>query len=246
MDITHDPLLEKEILDRIKRKFGLQNSRVREGIHLSDLIYCVTKAYWKRMLEEAGSPIEITDEEALLFAFGLGLEKVMLEEDEEENRPEAVEVDGIRMSPDYSVLGDMFTEFKSTRISPVKETGQPKNWPSSWIKQMKGYLYAQKHGAYAHIPTHNAYRLAAAFIIPAKLGGFRFTFTDEELETFWTDMKFRQSKLAQALEQKKLPEPYAYVESGRSDDWECKRCPMQLMCETYAGQGNFIPMRDTV
>jgi hypothetical protein len=237
MEIEIDDQLEDELLERIKRKYKLF-SRKREGLHQSDLIYCITKKYWMDKFD-----MQVTNDESLFFAIGLGLEQVLLENGDEQNRPGVIELDGILMSPDYSLVFDgNLAELKSSRISlPAGAITPTKDWPSSWIKQMKAYTYAKKRGAFPdNIKRDNEYRLIVFLVIPAKIASRKFTFTDEELDKHWAWMLNRKDALEEAQRQDLPPEPYFYVESQSKDDWECQRCPAQMMCSVYYSDGKFI------
>lgn len=233
MQVSFDPGLEKEILDRVKKKFNL-NSNSREGLHLSDLTYCITRSYWKKQVGGV-----LTDNEVLLFAIGLALEKVLLEDETGDNRPEPVELDGILMSPDY-ILNGALAELKSTRIAFVKDALEPnKGWPQGWIKQMMGYSLAVKRGLVKGA-VDAPYRLAILQVIQAQVKGRSFKFLEADLEQFWADVLVRRDALVEALEKKLPPEPFAYTDSGKSDDWQCTNCAYNALCPSIYSTGLYI------
>lgn len=239
MKVEFDQEFEKEVLDRIKRKYNLF-TRHREGLHQSDLGYCITRTYWKWHSPDQPT----TDDDALLFAIGLALEEVLLENGADTHRPEPVEIDGIWISPDHALqFAHGLAELKSTRISIPDGELTPKNdWPAGWIRQMKSYTVAQHAGAWDGVELDLPYRLAVYMVIPAKLAGRKFTFTDQEINEHWQWMLYRKDALLEAQEQGKPPEPFAYVESQKRDDWECVRCPFIVMCDAMKMTGNYVPL----
>ena len=222
VDVTKDDQIVQEFLVRLKGKYG--GRQRREGIHLTDLIYCITKKFW-------GEQVDFTppDNAVLLWAIGIGLEEVLLVDDESTNRPEPKTLDGIMVSPDYILKSQGgLGELKSTRISIPKDSLEPKfGWSSGWIQQMKGYCYA--YGL-------TEYHLAVYLVIPAEIRGFTFSFTQQELDDFWAYMIDRRKRLEQSLAQRIAPEPFAYCEA-----WECKRCSALTLCEVMKDTGKFIP-----
>lgn len=232
MEVQFDPEFRAEILNRIRTKYKFTEQR--SEIHLSDLIYCITKAYWKKTVG-----IPVSDEEVLLWAIGLGLEEVLLEDGTNRNRPEPVVLNGIVLSPDH-ISGEALAELKSTRMQFSKGALEPsRGWPEGWIKQMKGYQLAAVVGV---IPGAEAdyYKLAVLQVIGAGLEARRFYFSQEELDELWAWVEKRRDVLKKALEVKRPPEPFAFTDSGRQDDWQCKNCSMQLMCIGALQLGEFV------
>jgi len=223
MDVLKDDEIRLEMLERIKAKYLGKQRRPSDGIHLTMLIYCITLAAWRNLVE-----FKATDDEALLWASGLGLEEVILEDSSGTNRPEPRVVDGIMVSPDYIMLNDArLAELKTTRMYLNKEEEPTYGWPETWKKQMMGYCvgYGVKE-----------YRLASYHLIPAKLIGRLFRFTQEELDSFWAEMMVRRVRLIEAVELKTIPEPFAY-----NAEWECKRCSALTLCEVSKQAGKYIP-----
>lgn len=218
MKIQKDQVLEAELLGRVKSKM-IGEPRPSTERHLTDLIYCITHTYWKIMLPSE----EVGDQQALYFAAGLGLEKVLLETDGATNRPEPIDYHGILMSADYvmPVAGGM-AELKTTRAN-VEKYG----WPVTWVRQMMGYAvgYGQ-----------TSYSLGVYELISAKIKGFRFEFDEEELKEFSDWLLWRKGQLEQALKRVTPPEPFAY-----NLEWECKRCPVLVLCEGVKASAAYIP-----
>lgn len=224
MEIFDNPTIEKEIISRIKQKFNLQ-VRSRQGIHLSDLIYCLTKAYWNYKYSKA----EISDDNALIFAIGLGLEKVLLEDESNPNRPLSKIVDNISLSSDYLLhIIDALGELKTTRAYYNKDNQPTKGYPMGWIKQMAGYSYAY---------NQDKYMLAVFQIISAKIIGKEFRFSKDELDKFWNEYIIpRRNILAYAKNNNQIPEPFKY-----NEPWECNNCSFKLACDAIKNTGAYTP-----
>jgi len=240
MRVEDDPEMRTEMLYRIKRKYDLFANH-REGLHHSDLTYCITRTFWKNKY-----PTSPTDHEALLFAVGLGLEEVLLEDNDVDNRPPPVELDGVIVSPDHVVaFAKGLAELKSTRIyMPKNELSPAKGWPEGWIKQMMGYKYVEsKHPVEWRglIEPSDFYRIASYHVIAAELHGRRFIFEQSELDAHWSDIIFRKNALEAAYKANLPPQPYAYVTSESRTDWQCTNCPFQMHCATHYSAGRFVP-----
>lgn len=229
MEIYNNPTMQHEIISRVKQKHNLQ-TRTRPGLHISDLIYCLTKKYWSVKQPN----VEIIDDDALMFAVGLGLERVLLEDSDIRNRPGMVSVDGIYFSADYLIkLNNTLGELKTTRASYNKDGEPSKGYPATWIRQIAGYCYA-----YGVVK----FNLAVYQVIQAKLYTKQINFTQQELDEYWSRYVIpRRDIINNALSVNLPPEPYKYNES-----WECARCPYQMMCASTMlaakhGVVNYIP-----
>ena len=222
MEIVDSPELRTEIIKRIAKKFNIGGSdeERRENIHASDLIYCLTLSYWKKMT----SKLQLhTEKKVLQFAAGLGLEEVLLEDDDSNNRPAPLEVDGIILSADYEYEGRV-GELKTTRAYFNKEGEPSKGYSKGWLKQMAAYAYAHKT---------QEYYLAVFQIIQAEIFAKKVTFEEQELLDFWNGFMLpRKKALEDALAEGKPPQPFAY-----NAMWECKNCPMSMTCETNIEKG---------
>lgn len=230
MIVEDDISIEGEMMERIKRKYRMNEKR--PGIHQSGLSYCITKTWWTKKLK---ADREVTDSEALLWAVGLGLEKVLMEDEEDTHRPLVIEIDGILMSRDYESPDSREpAELKTTRsggMTKDKPRDLTYGYSKGWIRQMLAYL---KIG-----DERLSYRMAIFLVVPAKLLGKRFTFTKEAIEQNWTWLKWRRDVLVKALERDSPPEPFKY-----NMPWECERCSQNLACTGMIQLGRFLPKAD--
>lgn len=139
MKITDNPELSRIILTHLSDLYKIRQKR--EGIHLSTLIYCLSRSYFDN---QSITPIVPTDEEVMLFALGWGLQDVLTPKD---TSSPVLEKDGIKYSPDFIFqLADWRVELKTTRMSAKK--GDNRDFPETWIEYMKGGLYITQKNTY--------------------------------------------------------------------------------------------------
>jgi hypothetical protein len=211
MQRVKNPELRRRILRYLADKYKLLT--VREGIHLSTLVYCLTRSF----LDQA-TATEPTDSEIMLFSLGLGLQDVL-------TPPDAItpvyEKDGIIYSPDFRLVLDGITcELKTTRASSNKYI---EAFPETWIEYIKGGC---------HILGIHEYELATFYM----LGNYKPPFPDidpetlifesEELEENWIYLLGRRDVYLAALEGNKPPKPKQYCK-----DWECEHCRYKTTCD---------------
>lgn len=240
MEITLDPKFREKILKKIHdREFG-----IREGIHQSDLNYCLNKSAFRRLY-----PQEDTEQETLTFSMGYATQRWLTGQGKDQ--PE-VEVDGIKVTLDC-VDGDATTpipwELKATYASsnkPVEEnvawlrqiaaqckvTGTTEailtrlctmgNWTWVWNRDPKPAKLQQLEEEYgehwADHPTLQAYHIR---------------FTPEEIRDIWAWYLGRRALFVRVL-QTGIPLPKA-IALPRGQEYECERCKYKLECER--GQG---------
>ena len=133
MKVEADSALRTAALDLLRSEYQLGEER--PGIHQSALSYCLTKTFWAQ-----DEPIPPSDEEAILFSIGFGMERVLLRP--AEDMPEAFEVDGITLSLDSLQAFDIPVDLKSTRMRAAgrKDAGGFQI-PEGWKRQFMAYRY---------------------------------------------------------------------------------------------------------
>jgi len=215
MQIVEDHLSVKAAYEHLDKLYHI--SQPREGIHLSTVIYCLTRSYYDLTLDDVAP----TPQEVLLFALGYGLQDILTPE---KAVLEVVEKDGIFYSPDYKLkLGDTHDlyELKTTRMSAKK--GDEHEFPETWIEYMKGGCFIQ---------NVNEYRLVVLYMMGdwkppfPSIKGYNFTFTDEELIDNWGYIMERKVMLEASLLSKSPPTPRAWCK-----DWECSHCRYKVLCD---------------
>jgi len=209
-----NPELDRIILDSLAEKYKLLEPR--EGIHLSSLNYCLTKAYL-----DLKAFIEPTDTELLLFATGYGLQEVMTHsstatplyvKDEVTYRPDGV--------IPISITGiERLVEMKSTRAG-VKRY-QEGGLPDTWITYMMGG---------ACIRGKDSYDLAVIYLAErptAKIISETIYFEQEELEENWRWIISRRDLYKNALATETVPTPFTTVAK-----WACENCRYRMLCDS--------------
>jgi hypothetical protein len=217
MKRTVNPELDRIILDALAKRYKLNEKR--EGIHLSTLVYCLTKAYL-----DLRSPIEPTDAELLLFATGYGLQEVMFPSDER-----VFERDGIVYRPDGTlpILVNGTTkliEIKSTRSGTKRY--QEGDLPETWITYMMGGCYMM---------GTNTYDLGVIYLSErphAKIISETVEFEQDELETNWSWLLARKEMYQESLDNDAPVPPFTTAK-----EWMCKNCRYINVCEAIRLMG---------
>ena len=213
MLITENPELTRLMLTHLSDLYHIKQKRV--GIHLSTLVYCLTKS----QMDVSGG-IEPTDNEVMLFALGLGLQDVLTPGG---TATPVYTKDGIIYSPDFVFeLGGWLVELKTTRQSAKR--GAAHEFPETWIEYIKGGSY---------IVGKEFYDLSVLYLMgnyspPFPLmKSFRLEFTPEELEENWNHILDRKAVYEKHIESRDIILPKKYAKS-----WECSYCRFKLVCDT--------------
>ena len=210
MKFVKNDLIRKELLEVLSNEMGRKDWLDR-GLHVTDMIYCLTKAAYKRK-----NGAKNTEKEILLFAGGLGLEEAML-------KGEVKTAVGVLEGLSYSVdridgFSGVPLEFKSTRVSPKKleEFGFKEGWQKQILSYMKGTGYRE-------------FILAVYHIFGPDLQTFEVTATDVEVEENWAWIMERKRVYEWYQERGLMPTPFRYAEA-----WECASCAWKIVCEARA------------
>jgi hypothetical protein len=200
--------LYQDIIMRVRELSGIRSA----GIHVTELIYCLTKSYYERT-----SPLPITRQSALTMAMGIGLERTIIPI---EKRVGSAEKDGIDYSPDFWYHGTEPAELKTTRMSTKKTI--ERTFPETWVQQIKCYCYAMGKNKYHLGVVHLLGNYHPPF--PSLLA-VTFEFTDQELQEQWDYILFRKKAFLDAAAQFKPPDAKRW-----SQDWECEYCQYKERC----------------
>jgi len=176
------------------------------GIHLTELIYCLTSSYWDRIM-----PLSIARQQAITMALGIGFERVIIPEDK---RASPGTCEGVDYSPDFWFKADLPSELKTTRMSTKKTI--TREFPETWLQQIKGYCYAEKKLEYGLSVVHlmGGYKPPFPEILAVK-----FMFTQQELQDNWDYLMWRKDVYIQSFADQQPPTPTKWCQ-----DWECKNC----------------------
>jgi len=206
--IKDNPQMHKDITDHLVKKYQLHEKRINlPDVHLSSLVYCLTKAYW-----DDKQHLPPTKREVMLFALGYGLQSEMTPAEAE--TPVIIN-SGIVYRPDL-VLRGRLGEMKTTRAksgSPLSET---------WMEYMMGGCF---------IKNTNEYDLAVLRVISAELETYTIEFTDDELCDNWEYLIQRRDIVVDSLTHSIMPDPFKY-----NKEWECNGCRYRIWCDMVAAE----------
>ena len=191
---------------------------VREGIHLSDLLYCNYKTYYRKK----GLTAPLSDEQVLLFMTGYAFQYFLFPKTDERT----YEKDGIICSPDVedeyiAEIEIPLAEVKSTRMNMNK------------FKVEDNQHYIEQCAGYCCVKEVLSCDLIVFFVMgtwhPPFPGAeiFEINFTEEELEEYWDKFVVSKNILEEALESNTLPIVHTFY------DWECKYCEVRDLCPKY-------------
>lgn len=152
MIIEPAPDLREAMLQALRDEY--MTDRLRPGLHMSSLIYCLTKTYW-----DHHDPEPPTEREVALWSIGYAMERVMIHR----LGVEPLVVDGIHMTPDFKLME--VADLKTTRKAPTISNGcdvcgepfrghtaakmghayvatsMPFQFPMGWKRQFMAYRY---------------------------------------------------------------------------------------------------------
>jgi len=207
MEIIDYPELADEMYRMLIQKVTELTKKPRSaGIHLTELIYCLTSGYWDKIM-----PLSIEKQQAITMALGIGFERVLIPED---MRAEPGTCEGIDYSPDFWFRGDMPAEMKTTRMSTKKT--YTREFPETWRQQIMGYCYAEKKLEYGLGVVHlmGGYKPPFPEILAVK-----FIFNSQELKDNWDYLMWRKNVYVQGFADQQPPTPTKWCQS-----WECQYC----------------------
>jgi hypothetical protein len=236
MKIIKDEEAKQEIL----RRMQTADFQDREGVHQSDLVFCLNKAYLRKV-----QPIEPTESETLRWGRGVASQRYLTRKLEDEP---TVELDGIQVTPDALWTDGNPWELKDTDASSTKNPLDSIHYVRQLLNQCKvlGTTVARLSLLHNMGNWKWVYRPKDPVKIQALIDEFgedwdahptlsvyRFEFTQEEVDANWEQMKERRDLYLELFETGKLyPKPIALM-SGM--DWECDWCPYKDQCEKEAG-----------
>lgn len=219
-NIQENPEKLQALFDAIRSRG--KYDEVRKGTHLSDLLYCNYKTYFRKK----GLQPKQSDEQILLFTLGYALQYFLFPK----NKEKVYEKDGILCRPDveneYLMEVEIpLAEVKSTRVSinNFKLADSP-----HYVEQMAGYCVVKDV-------------LECSLITFFVMGNYRppfpkakvwdVKFTQQELDDYWETFLVRKTNLEWALKHNTLPQTHFRREDikkkGEARYWECKYCEVR-------------------
>jgi len=206
MKMKRDKEMERMILDKILKK------RTDREIHVTDLVYCLRKAYFRLKDVKA----DIPDSKRLLFTAGRAHHEILEVLKDKEVPVKVYDIKGtIDMVKHREVCGAYVPiEIKTTRGKTI----QP-----HWIIQLGFYC--------TMLNTYTGY-LVVFYLINPRLEAYKCEFTDEELDNFLNIMLKRKEILQKALEENKPPSK-SYI----GFEGECRHCEFRKICKEVDKDG---------
>ncbi len=222
MQVERDIAFETYILHRIEE----EEFSVREGVHCTDLLYCLNKQACRKFY-----PAPNTQQETLLFSLGWSTQRWLTRADKD--APEIIR-DGITVTPDSyfeSCPWELKTTFQSSE-KPVEDNG-------AWVRQVMSQCYVSSSlvgrisrlelaGNWKSIFGKKEEKSKTENQKPT-LHAYKLTFTQEELDRHWEWMKVRRDLYLKVLETKALLPKVLALASGMS--WECDFCKPNIKME---------------
>jgi hypothetical protein len=209
----------RRVMDELRERIGV--NMPREGVHVSDLTYCLRKGWHLHRLDQTPEGRyhyigETPDEQVLVWTVGHSHEAIF---GKGRMKGQPTERDGIIGTPDF--WDDMLEEMKSTRMSAKKT-----------IHEMEHYV--AQTAAYAAMFGQQEVRVMVFHLmgdysrdgpVGAKLHIWRLRFKPEDLEAWWQDMVRRKEVILGDTE----PDP------DPCWDWECGYCKVRELIGCSGG-----------
>ncbi len=228
MKIKENPEKRQALFDTIRARGHYDD--VREGIHLSDLLFCNYKSYYRKK----GLTAPLSDEQVLLFMTGYAFQYFLFPKKTycDTGKEKTYEKDGIICSPDVedeyiTEIKMPLAEVKSTRMNMSKFRVEDNQ---HYIEQCAGYCCVKEVLSCDLIVFFVMGNYAPPF---PNTKIFEINFTEEELEDYWEEFLRRKDVLEEALKNDTLPDPHFGY------DWECQknRCEVRAtFCPKYGGK----------
>lgn len=211
MERIDNPELSRLALDHLASLYKIKDKR--EGIHLSTLVYCLTRSFFDQL-----ASVEPTDEEVMLFALGYGLQDVLTPQEAESP---VYEKDGITYRPDFVLkLDGSLGEIKTTRMS-LKTLED--HLSETWVEYIMGGCYIREETSYNLMVLLMMGNYHPPFPM---IHSETLVFEKQELQANWDYLLERKDVYEEALASNQPPQPFHWCK-----DWECKNCRYKLQCQ---------------
>ena len=195
--------MERKILNALRRKLESD----RKGWHVTDLTCCPRKTYFRKK----GIKGETSNGRILALTAGRAHHELI---EISPIREVPVEKDGIKGTVD--MVEERICEIYTTR----RRSEDPRAFKMK-LKQLMAYCYMLGRNEGDLIIFH---LIGVTGSTEPKLRVYTFTFTDEELEKNWKELKRRKEIIELALMNGKPPDE-------KGEPWECRNCPYLKICQ---------------
>lgn len=203
-NISRDREMEERFLKDLEEKMRSEDEERLKEIHVSDIVYCLKKAYYRRK----GLKGVETKESLMIKSIGKGhhhayeVLKGYLKETEVKRYGVVGHVD---------MMGDVPVELKTTR----KKISSFLDIPENYLRQIAYYCIMTD--------TTQAY-LIYIYITRPDVKVFKLDYT-HVLERYRSEFFGRLNRLKEAIEN---DDPKILI--GTNYEWECQNCPFRSIC----------------
>ena len=206
MQVTPDPSLKDMLVDALTEKY----SGKREGVHVSDLVYCLREAYYRKT-----DPQPHTETELMFFVDG-SRRHIAIQELHGKASEVKVQWGGVKGTID--ILEDCPVEIKTTRARAAL--------PEHYFRQL-GYYCAMLNMQRGTLLIQRINNLENPW------ESYRVEWTRRELERLRREIREKRELLERALQTgdpKILPKSDLPTYNG--EPWKCRYCRYREKCES--------------
>jgi len=232
MKISKDPEAKAEILRRMKEA----DFQDRTGVHQSDLVFCLNKAYLYKV-----EPVEPKESDILRWGRGIASQRYLTRSLYDEP---TVEIDGIQVTPDALWTDGNPWELKDTDASSNKQITDSPHYLRQIMNQCKvlgkttariSLLFNMGNWRWVYRPKDPVKIQALVdeygedWAAHPTLEVYKVEFTQAEIDENWKQMAARRDLYLKIHETGKLlPKPLALMSGS---DFECSWCAYRERCE---------------
>ena len=205
MNFAEDPGFKTHLIEALTAKYGKE----REGIHVSDLVYCLREAYYRKT-----DPQPLSETDLMFFADGAERHGV-LEGLSGLQSEVKIEYGGVQGTVD--IVGDYPVEIKSTRSN--------KELPYHYFVQL-GYYAAMLDSKVGILLVQRLNNREAPWEC------LRVEWSPDEIKAIRADLEERSMMLVAALVTKN-PAPLPKCElppDEKGQPWKCRYCAFTKSC----------------
>lgn len=207
MEVKVDSVLKERFIGALQERYG----GVRDGVHVSDLVYCLRQTFYRKI-----DPEPFTERQLGFFVDGARRHTVLQELLDVESEVK-VEKWGIYGSIDMVL--DYPLEIKTTRAHS--------SLPDHYFKQLGYYaVLVGKNKGYLVVLRLNSE-------VPWEF--YSVEWSSVEIEELTQEMKMRARDLCDALERK---DPSVLPNLSVDMEWKCRYCLYRERCGTESAAGS--------
>jgi len=199
---------DKEMRDFFLHKLQEKSAPIRTEIHVSDLTYCLRKAFWRRTKNR-----QLSEQQLIFFLDGHqcheGIQNLC------KNLKHEVEIRRYGIAGHLDLMDKHPVEIKTTHARPNGTK------PAHYLRQGAYYCLITGSGTFS---------LITQYINDGTLTFETIKFTKEELDEYLKDMLFDRDLLQKAYDDQDVA-----LLGFPSDDWQCRHCEFQTDCYPKKG-----------